>query len=37
MPVSKLHDEICLIYRHENRSVMAIQVIVAVVKKHFGK
>jgi len=35
--VAPFHDEICLIYRHENRSVMAIQVIVAAVKKHFGK
>lgn len=33
-------DDVCLIYRHENRDVHAIQLIVAIIKKHlhiYGK
>jgi len=35
--VTPFHDEICLVYRHENRSVKAMQVIIAAIKKHFNK
>lgn len=33
----KFNDEICLVYRHENRSVKAMQVLVESVKQHFAK
>ena len=30
-------DEICLVYRPENKKIMAIQEIILAIKKHFGK
>jgi len=35
--IAPFRDEICLVYRHENRSVKAIQVIIEAIKKHFNK
>lgn len=31
------HDEICLIYRNENRDIQAIKTIVKAIKHHFSK
>ena len=38
IPIDKMpvyHDEICLIYRHENRNIKAIQYIINVIKLHY--
>jgi len=35
MPV--YHDEICLVYRHENRHIKSIQTISGAIKQHFRK
>ena len=29
------HDEICLVYRHENRNIKAMQTIINAIKSHF--
>lgn len=39
-PIPKMpiyHDEICLVYRHENRNIKAIQTIIKSIKIHFQK
>lgn len=33
MPIYQ--DEVCLVYRHENRSIKAVQTIIAAIKAHF--
>lgn len=38
IPVSKMpyyHDEICLVYRHENRNIKAVQTIISSIKACF--
>ncbi|EKD53852.1 MAG: transcriptional regulator (LysR family) [uncultured bacterium] len=39
-PIAKMpvyHDEVCLIYRHENRNIKAIQIIINAIKTYFKK